>query len=419
MSIRGESFYDWCQRTDNQSFLMRWDYDKNNISPKDIFKTDNSEIYFKCDKNLHDSYSVKLRSVIHHKVIPKCPFCNSFGLWCEENHRIDLLNRWDYELNQCSPYDISISTTKKQYFKCTKGIHKSELKDINNIRKQPGTAQCIQCNSFGQYGLDHYGDDFLDKYWSVKNTSDPINVFKGSQKKILIKCQNKDYHPDYEISAANFCSGKRCPYCAGKKVHLFDSLGYLYPQAVSKWVESKSPYSYLPSSNKKVYWNCDQHGMYRRSIFREVEANFVCPKCSREKHESKLQNKVDRYISALYEDIRHELNCTIVPINPDTNYKLPFDNEIVSLKLIIEVHGEQHYKPISFFYRGSSEDVAAQFERRKYLDRFKKKYAISHGYHYLEIPYWTDDKKETWRKLIDRKINTIKESQTANSQAVS
>jgi len=29
------------------------------------------------------------------------------------------------------------------------------------------------------------------------------------------------------------------------------------------------------------------------------------------------------------------------------------------------------------------------------------------NYHYLEIPYYTDDKKETWKKLIDDKINEI------------
>lgn len=417
MIIRSESFYDWCQKTGNQSFLLRWDHEKNIVGPKEVYKTDHQDRYFKCANGIHESYPAKIRDIVHHGVIPKCPICNSFGYWCETHNRGDLLERWDYELNNESPYDVSMSSTKKRYFKCPKGIHRSEQKNLDNIRKQSGSSRCVQCDSFGQYYLDTFGERFFDEYWSEENTIDPMFVSRRSNKKVLIKCNNKEYHPDYEISCANFVGGKRCPYCAGKKVHKYDSLGYLYPQSIDKWVENTSPYEYLPSSNKKIYWNCSKHGKYRRKICREVASDFICPKCYRETHESKLQHKVDVYISSIFNDVRHELNCTITPINPDTNYKLPFDNEIVDLRLIIEVHGEQHYKKNSFFYRGDAKSIESQFKYRQYLDRLKKNYAISQGYQYLEIPYWTDDKKETWKMLIDRKINTIKESITANSQA--
>ena len=49
-----------------------------------------------------------------------------------------------------------------------------------------------------------------------------------------------------------------------------------------------------------------------------------------------------------------------------------------------------------------------ELEYQKWKDEFKRDYAISHGYFYLEIPYYTDDKLETYKKLIDNKINEIK-----------
>ena len=38
----------------------------------------------------------------------------------------------------------------------------------------------------------------------------------------------------------------------------------------------------------------------------------------------------------------------------------------------------------------------------------KKDYALSRGYFYLAIPYWTNDENETWKSLINNKINAIK-----------
>jgi hypothetical protein len=90
---------------------------------------------------------------------------------------------------------------------------------------------------------------------------------------------------------------------------------------------------------------------------------------------------------------------------------MPFDNEIKELKLIIEVHGEQHYR-INGFHRKSAKQkkitVEESFNLQKERDKYKRIFALSQGYFYLEIPYWTDDKEETWKKLIDDKIKEVR-----------
>lgn len=45
--------------------------------------------------------------------------------------------------------------------------------------------------------------------------------------------------------------------------------------------------------------------------------------------------------------------------------------------------------------------------KRKLYDRYKRMYAKSNGYYYLEIPYWADDLEETWKIMIDDKIKEI------------
>lgn len=263
--------------------LDRWDYDKNTQSPKEIKNLHRGMYWFKCENGIHESELRDIGNIVKFGSVPLCSVCNSFGTWCEQHARIDLLKRWDYEKNAgADPYHISRRTGKSYWFKCPRGIHPSELKNICNLVKQYGTSLCKQCRSIGQWGIDNIDKDFIKKYWSDKNTVGPFQIEYMSPRKIWIKCQEKDYHPDYDISCVNFYHGERCPYCAKKRIIKEDSLGFKYPQSFDYWVEKKTtPYDYFPSSNKSVYWKCDIHGAYRRKIDDMVESGFRCPKCQK------------------------------------------------------------------------------------------------------------------------------------------
>ena len=55
----------------------------------------------------------------------------------------------------------------------------------------------------------------------------------------------------------------------------------------------------------------------------------------------------------------------------------------------------------------SDEEATKTLRQRKLYDRYKKAYAEHHGYYYLEIPYTAYDKKETYKQMIDNKIEEI------------
>jgi len=345
----------------------------------------------------------------------------SFEQWCLENNRNDVLNRWDYELNDCDPKNILYCTKEKYYFKCPRGIHESELKNIGNFTSgQEGSIRCNSCNSFAQLGIDNLGEKFLEKYWDYnKNTVDPWKISYSCDKKVWIKCQEKDYHESYDIRCPDFIKGDRCGYCNGNKVHPLDSLGKLLKDnsQLNTWSDKneKSPYEFKPNSSEKSYWKCPEgkHEDYYKSIKESKDSNFRCPECTQKINESILQEKVRKYISNIYNlTLLHEHKCTIIPKNPKTKMPLPFDNEIEELKLIIEVHGKQHYEINGFhILQAKHNNTTPEYELhyQKVKDRYKRMFAKSkiNNYKYLEIPYYTDDKNETWKKLIDDKINEI------------
>ena len=122
-----------------------------------------------------------------------------------------------------------------------------------------------------------------------------------------------------------------------------------------------------------------------------------------------IEEKSRLYLEELGYTVFTEHKCSIRPINPETNRPLPFDNEIIlknEKHLIIEVHGEQHYK-IGGLYCKTEKDLY----NRHSLDRYKRIKCIQVGYEYLEIPYTAFDKEETYKKIIDNKIREILEKE--------
>ena len=272
----------------------------------------------------------------------------SFYDLCIERNRQDLLDRWDEELNGCSPEDISYSTSKKYWFKCNRHPeHKSELKNINSFANGcEGSMDCKKCNSIAQYIIDNYSEEFLWIIWSYKNEISPFEVSIRSNKKVWWNCLN------------------------------------------------------------------DKHESFKRSCDNSVRYEFRCPKCIEEKEESIIEEKVRLYLEELGYEVKTEYSCTIIPVNPKTSYLLPFDNEIVlenRKHLIIEVHGIQHYKlqGKNSKYLKKRKTPEECLHQRKLYDRYKRIKCTQAGYEYLEIPYTAFNKKDSYKKLIDNKIKEI------------
>ena len=112
----------------------------------------------------------------------------SFAEWCKDNDHQDWLDRWDYELNGVGPEDVAFRSNKKFYFKCPRGIHKSETIALSGLCVRKNPFICNQCNSIGQYLIDTFGNDAIEKYWSESNIENPFSIAKMSNKKYFFKC---------------------------------------------------------------------------------------------------------------------------------------------------------------------------------------------------------------------------------------
>ena len=349
--IKIMSFAEWCKQNNDNNLINRWDYNLNEFSPNDISYKSHKDVFIKCPKGKHNSRAISLYSYVGGNSPCNCLKCkleeNSFGKWCETTkpHMLDL---WDYDLNNCSPYDIMSKTHKKYYFKCPRGLHKSSLKSIAKISDPSNEIYCAECHSIGQYIIDKYGKAYLDKLWDYnKNKKSPFEVLAGSHTKVFINCLENKKHGSYLIMCSNFTKGRRCP------------------------------------------------------------------KCKQDNFASVLQKAIVKYIKDNYNyKILHEFDCTIHCYSPITGFELPYDNQVIinsDTFLFIECMGEQHYK-----INGLVKDAAKkhkitpeeELKRQQWRDEYKKNFVLNSGYNYLAIPY-TAEHNNQYQSLIDSAISSI------------
>jgi very-short-patch-repair endonuclease len=341
----------------------------------------------------------------------------SFYDWCIENDRLDILNRWDSELNKCSPNEVTPHGDSKYWFKCPRGIHSSELKLIKTVTdNNHNTMKCKKCNSIGQYIIDTYGVDSLNYYWDWYNNTkedgsliDPFSVAKGSRKSVYIYCQKHSYHGSYLISAYNFIYGKRCPRCIGKtgKVHSFDSFGqYIINNYGKEFLQEiwsnrniKSSFEYSSHSTQKVMFKCleNKHNDYSRSIQGSIVAEFRCPECQFTKGEKRIENYLN--VNNFVKDEDYTPQKEFDGLLGVGNRNLSYDFYLCNYNLLIEYQGE--------FHDGTAQQqTEKQFKIQQEHDKRKKQYAIDNNIKLL--PIWYSDFNDI-ENILNKELNINKE----------
>jgi hypothetical protein len=418
------SFYDWCIQNNRNDLLNKWDYNLNKEDIHNVSRASGKKYYFKIEKDM-PAIHYRLSDITSTKQL--CPikkFYNSFGYWLVSQYGVMAIQTYWSDKNDKTPWDYDKGSGKKCWFKC---IEKNYHEDYStSVYCFVSGNRCPWCagkkihplDSFAQYNIDRLGDDFLEKYWCDDNTVDPwmIRPFTNNLR-IHIQCQHKDYH-QYWIEVADFSTGVDCPFCNKKRLHPNDSFGVLFPEMVDVWSKknTKSPFEYRVYSHAMVWFQCENHKHpdYLRRIADVSSKGFKrCSCCVQERTESLIQEKVRVFLEETSYPILHEYRCSIIPINPKTNQQLPFDNEVCDINgknLIIETHGIQHYELSGWHIsRAQQQGISPEeeFTYQQWKDDFKKNYAISQGYEFLEIPYWTVE-DGTYKNLITNKIEEIK-----------
>lgn len=369
-----------------------WDFKKNKLNPFYIYKYTKSKVWIKCqEKEYHESYEIKCDSF---STGHRCNYCSnskthpkdSFLQYCIDNIDNDFLTKYWSRKNILDPSKISPYSENKVWVKCQeKEYHGDYITSCSNFTNG---NRCPYCNrkkihpkdSFAQYCIDNIDPNFLEKYWSDRNTLNPWELAIGSNKKMWLKCNKEDYHDDYLITPAHFTEGNRCPYCSKRngKIHYLDSFGVVCKDKLKYWSKNNkvSPFNIAPQSGIERIFICQDCG---KEFKRKPNAmwgydDVKCLNCSKSKGEKAICNILNE------KNISYEEQKTFHNLKGLGGKLLSYDFYLPKYNLLIEYQGE--------FHDGTAQQQSEHgFKRQQEHDRRKREYSKSMGIQLLEIWY--------------------------------
>ena len=296
----------------NPELSKEWHLLKNQPLTPEMFSS-NSEmkVWWICNQNHEWQASIKNR----HKLNSGCPFCyklnageivrkailNKSGISFGDKFP-ELLNEWDFKLNDRSPFEISPGSKLKIHWKCAKGH--SWLAQVG-ARTGRGDS-CPECNKLIQGEklraslLKKGGISFKEKFpqllfeWDYeKNKKSPSEFSPKSSARVYWKCRNGHSWTATIKSRANNIGN--CKVCS--------SIVMIKPEMLDDWDFEKNegvlPEEIMPGSNKKIWWSCSEHGSYLMVVFDKFKGRN-CPKCSNIKRAESYKQKILKSRGSLF-----------------------------------------------------------------------------------------------------------------------
>lgn len=248
--------------------------------------------------------------------------------------------------------------------------------------KRRTNVKTFSTEQFIEKAIEIHGDKF--NYDKV--------VYTNSQTKVIITCKQ---HGDFYMKPNNHLRGKGCRFCKIDKLKLLNTYSnsefiekakavhgdrYIYDK--TKYIDCFTP----------VTITCKIHGDWEEIPYRHLGHKY-CPRC----HISVGEDVISQILE------KHNIKFITQYKIPGNNYRFRYDFYLPDYNLLIEFHGEQHFKMVKHF--GGEK----RYQERIKNDIFKKELAelaripiIYFTHKHLKIP------REDFEILILKRMELFK-----------
>jgi Zn finger protein HypA/HybF involved in hydrogenase expression len=301
-----------------------WFYEKNcGWGPEHFSRGSNVKAWWQCPYCLR-TYKATICNRVGN--MSTCPYCASKKV-CSDNALSDLFpdvaKEWHPTKNgKLNPTQVMRFSAKRAWWLCRKCLYEWNTAISDRTYLSAGCPACYRARI--EYEKQHHvkairrpivlGEkgEAVPRSWyedpnrKVKSLADsnpkiarewhptkngkwtPRDFARASGVKAWWKC-NKG--PDHEWQAT-IChrtkSGRGCPFCAGQRASITNSLKGLYPQIAKEWHKKRNgkltPSDVTSRSEKKVWWQCKRFPDHEWETIVAVRTNGGgCPQCSNAK----------------------------------------------------------------------------------------------------------------------------------------
>lgn len=201
-----------------------WDYDKNEVTPRQVYKNSTEKYFFVCDKCNHSfDTTPKILSLGC-----DCPYCAGSKLCGNENCEKCFNKSFATHLfavnwskkNDVLPWQVCKgSTSKKYYFNC-KNCHHELYMVLCSLDEN--TLNCLYCTgkercdkNCGTCFNKSFASHEKSKFWSKNNKVFPREVSKFTNDKYYFDCDR--CKNNFQMQISNITANNQwCPACVNK-----------------------------------------------------------------------------------------------------------------------------------------------------------------------------------------------------------
>jgi hypothetical protein len=214
----------------------------------------------------------------------------------------ELLTQWHPIKNgELSPEQVTQGSNKHVWWACPNGTDHEWQAAIYSRTSGRGCPFCRGLRVSVTNSLNTLHPGLVEQWHPTKNGDlTPHMVASGSHQKAWWKCVNgPDHEWQIEIGSRT-TGGNGCPFCAGKRVSVTNSLETKRPEIAAEWHPTKNdsltPIQIVCGSNKKVWWACPNgpDHEWQSAVTDRTSGGNGCPFCSG------YRASVTNSVSALY-----------------------------------------------------------------------------------------------------------------------
>lgn len=189
----------------------------------------------------------------------------------------ELAKQWHPD-NELTPKDVLASSHMKVLWQCTK--RKSHTWFATPHNRKLGKTDCPQCWGERLANLYRYPVS-LALFDHAKNKNiDPRKL--GTNKKVWWRCM---LGPDHTWQATFFAKKMRCPFCAGRKLSVTNSLQAVRPDLAKEFHPTRNgklkATSITSKTTKRIWWRCsaNKRHIWESTVRNRTELGNGCPGC--------------------------------------------------------------------------------------------------------------------------------------------
>lgn len=196
-----------------------------------------------------------------------CPYCSNHRVSRKNNLGIlfpKLVEEWDYEKNNDTPFEVSISSDKRQYWICKKCNHSWRTNPSSRTR-QPNPTGCPACSgrvATSKNNLELRFPDIAKEWHPTLNSNQKPSEFLSHSNYIAVwLCE---FGHDWTSTISNRVLGNGCPKCRSKsskkELRVFSELNTVFDCKSQKEIDGMECDIFISEFNLAIeYDGCYYH----------------------------------------------------------------------------------------------------------------------------------------------------------------